>query len=74
VDEVREEHFAIVNQVWQVDEEGVPNYVNLVYVSDNPSKTDQYGRQIEHATSVLRFDPDINAAGRYFRIEPALLP
>jgi hypothetical protein len=64
VDEKHESHTALINRVWKEDEEG-PSYVNLVYVTNDGDKNDQYGRQIERATSVPRKD-DNNAAGRHF--------
>lgn len=42
--------------------------INVVYVSDDESKQDQYGRQIErNATSVTDGDNESAAHGRYWR-------
>lgn len=38
-------HNALVQAVW------TPTCINVVVVSSDESKTDQYGRQIEHQTS-----------------------
>jgi hypothetical protein len=42
-----------------------PDYINVVVISNDPSKEDSYGRQIEHATSVGR-KAEFNKAGRHF--------
>ena len=42
-----------------------PDYINLVVISDDSSKEDSYGRQIEHSTSVGRL-AEFNKAGRHF--------
>lgn len=50
------EHDALITQVWDNggDSETYPNPgVNLVYVSGDESKHDQYGQQIERTTSVV---------------------
>jgi len=73
IDPVRNEHIALINQVWSVDEEGVPNYINLVYVSELDNKTDQYGQQIERETSVVR-ESDVTSAGRCFKVRTSMLP
>jgi len=39
--------------------------INLVYLSDNVNKQDPYGRQTEHASSVVYKD-DNSAHGNYF--------
>lgn len=59
VDEHRREFNAIVTTVWN------PDYINVVYVTDDETRTDPYGRQILRATSVGR-KSDSNTAGRYF--------
>ena len=51
VDPYGEEHNALVTAVWQ-NPSGEPS-VNVVYVSDDLAKEDQYGRQIERNTSVV---------------------
>ncbi len=54
VDPQRQEHLALVTQVWPGmggSSDAAPG-CNLVYVSGDASKTDPYGRQLERATSV----------------------
>ena len=56
VDEDRGRHHALVVAVWGetvVHDRGI-SYptLNLVYVSSDESKTDQYGRQIERVSSI----------------------
>jgi hypothetical protein len=72
VDEVGEPHNAIVTCWWKdVDhyrgggKDGEPG-CNLVFVSDDDSKRDPYGRQIERRTSVVHreFQP---APGNYWQ-------
>ncbi len=70
VDEMGVEHKALVNQVWHdisayktvTDWPGV----NLVYVNTDESMKDQYGRQIQRATSVVH-QTNQPAPGRYWR-------
>lgn len=55
VDPVGNEFKALVTAVWghyNPDDETKPG-LNLVYVSDNPSEEDQYGRQIKRVTSIV---------------------
>ena len=59
VDEDRRVRPALVQCVHSQD------YINVVVVSVDETKTDVYGRQIEHATSVAR-KAEYNKAGRYF--------
>lgn len=59
-DPVRVDHSAIVTTVWSAD------CVNVVYVSADEAKQDQYGRQIERETSVGRYS-EANCYGRCFR-------
>lgn len=73
VDEYRNFHIALITKCWSVQEDDTPKYINLVYVSEDESKTDQYGRQIQHSTSVYRKD-EFNAAGRHFDVKANLLP
>jgi hypothetical protein len=69
-DELRQQHYALINQCWSLsDKDNQPIYINLVYVSGDSTKTDQYGRQIERSTSVYRKDQN-NAAGRNFELLP----
>lgn len=41
--------------------------INVMYLSDDESKRDSYGRQSEHASSVQR-QSEFTAHGRYFTI------
>jgi hypothetical protein len=59
-DPQRRDHKALVTTVWG------PDCVNVVYVSFDEAKQDQYGRQIERETSVGRFNHS-NCYGRCFR-------
>ena len=52
VDPVANERPAVLTAVWGEAYESAPS-VNLVFVSDDESKHDPYGRQIERATSVV---------------------
>lgn len=60
VDPSGEEHNALVTNSWG------ENCVNLVYVSGDANKTDQYGRQIERSTSVVEKCIQ-QAPGQYFQ-------
>lgn len=51
VDAVAVEHPALLTQVWGHGDES-PS-VNLVFVADDESKMDNYGRQIVRHTSVV---------------------
>lgn len=51
-DAVGKQHPAIVTAVWGDPANCVP-CINLVVVSDDESKQDTYGRQIERQTSVV---------------------
>jgi hypothetical protein len=51
IDELRERHVALTTHVWQ-SLGGLPG-CNVVYVVDDASKTDPYGRQIERRTSIV---------------------
>lgn len=51
LDEHRVEHPALVTNVWQ-SSGGLPG-CNLVFVVDDETKTDPYGRQIERRTSIV---------------------
>lgn len=65
VDEVRERRAALVQHVWH------QGMVNVVVVSKDATRDDQYGRQTEHATSVPRQNADNREVGRYFQ-EPGV--
>jgi len=60
-DPMRNDHAALVQTVWTQD------MVNVVFVSADERKQDQYGRQIEHETSVGRYNSETNCYGRCFR-------
>lgn len=51
---------ALVTAVW------TPTCINIVIVSEDDSKTDTYGRQIERKTS-LQHASVMNVHGNYFR-------
>jgi len=59
-DTVRVDHNALVTDVHG------PDCVNLLYVSKDSTKSDNYGRQIERASSVCRYG-DANHFGYCFR-------
>jgi len=59
VDEMRQERNALVTCVHNQD------YINLVVVANDPNKTDGYGQQTEHDSSVGRLD-EFNKPGRHF--------
>lgn len=65
-DQVGGKHDAILTAVWTEDAEG-PYTVNLVYVEADVAKNDQYGRQINRATSVQR-KSEMSAHGYYFEL------
>ena len=50
IDPSRNERNALVTAVWTAEPH--PS-LNLVLVSDDAKKEDQYGRQIEHVTSIV---------------------
>ena len=60
-DEVAVDHDALVTAVWG------PRCVNVLYVSENMDKKDQYGRQIERPSSVTHVS-GTTAHGRYYRL------
>lgn len=65
VDEYGREHNALVTAIWGID--SPTKSLNLVYVSDDSAKTDQYGRQIcRDATSVVH-ESSQPAHGRKWR-------
>ena len=60
VDSMRKFHPALLTIIWGEDylgEDGTRRFpcVNLVYVVDDESRQDQYGRQIERASSCVHF-------------------
>lgn len=68
VDPVGVSHNAVVTTLFDNgDPESYPNpSINLVYVSDDGSETDQYGRQIKRNTSVVHKSNQF-AHGMYWR-------
>lgn len=62
------EHHALVNAVWPGEYgSDQPPGVNLVYISSDPKKTDNYGVQIERRTSVV-YKSSQPAHGNYWRM------
>lgn len=65
IDPLRNERAALVTHVWgpetYPDANGQFPALNLVFVSGNPAKQDQFGTQIEHVTSVCH--QSLNSAG-----------
>lgn len=59
-DEHNVEHNGLVTAVWSQD------CINILYVSSDENKTDQYGRQREWGTSVRRRSDNDGGAGRCF--------
>lgn len=59
VDSLGRQCNALVTTVWN------PKLVNLVFVSLDENKKDQYGRQIEHATS-CSYKAEYHAHGYYW--------
>lgn len=53
---------ALVQAIWG------PTCINVVIVSADESRTDSYGRQIEHRTS-LSHKSVMNVHGNYWRLE-----
>ncbi len=54
-DEYGNRYYALLTQIWGStdDMENNPPSVNLVFVSNDDTKTDPYGRQIDRRTSVV---------------------
>jgi hypothetical protein len=78
VDPNRVAHHALIEHVFlasgkTVDEHvatyGQPPCINVIYFSDNPEKTDQYGRQKERATSVVHAKSMGKPEGYYWKWE-----
>lgn len=61
-------HEAFITYCFSVGDDDKPMCVNLVYVSDDNDKTDQYGRQITRHTSVMRRN-EFTAHGIWFEVE-----
>lgn len=61
------EHMAFITYCFSVGKDDFPMCVNLVYVSKDGAKTDQYGRQVERYTSVMRRG-EFSAHGMWFEV------
>ena len=77
VDEVGVEHDAIATATWGANPAGMQEYddsegkkvflaINVVFVSADPEKTDCYGRQTEHLSSVAHRSSVGECPGRYW--------
>lgn len=71
VDPYGKEHIALVTTSWggttvHPGDDGPKPSVNLVFVSEDETKTDQYGRQIERNTSVVH-QSNQSAHGMYWK-------
>jgi hypothetical protein len=69
IDPVGASHKALVTTVFtsgHPGDDGPSPSVNLVFVSDDESKSDQYGRQIERNTSVVH-ESNQYAHGMFWR-------
>ena len=75
VDEVGIEHDALVTASWGSGSQGEQQYdeaeqvflaINVVFVSSDPLKTDCYGRQKEHLSSVAHRSVKGECLGRYW--------
>lgn len=60
-------HAAIVTAVWDQDTLIDQPMINCVYVSSDPTKKDDYGRQIERATSCSHGGTNGACHGYYWR-------
>lgn len=61
-------HNALVVQAWRygsLEENPTPS-INVVYVSDDEKKMDQYGRQIERDLTSVPYKDQQSAPGRYW--------
>ena len=72
VDEYAVAHHAICTQVWDAgDPEKYPTpAINLLFVSDDESQTDQYGRQIVRKTSVVHHSQQSAHGFYYLELDP----
>ena len=52
-DPVAQDHQALVTAVWGSKDSPNEPAINIVFVSDDENRTDQYGRQVLHNTSVV---------------------
>jgi hypothetical protein len=72
-DEVRVDRFALVTCIHahgtfeeHVQRYGTPPCINLVFVSGDDAKRDDYGRQVERKTSITYRTPSQQVAGGFF--------
>lgn len=65
VDEFGQDRAALLTAVHGSESDPAAT-VNVVYVSNDPNRTDGYGRQTEHASSV-QHESLAKAHGRYWR-------
>jgi len=68
VDEFGQERPALVTNNWgtsEYDPEKGGGAINVVFVSNNSSETDSYGRQTKHETSVVHRAQQ-SAPGKYW--------
>lgn len=66
-DEVGEAHNALVTSGgFEYGDDKITCWINVLWVSDDKAKTDNYGRQIERASSVTHVSKT-TAWGRYWR-------
>lgn len=70
-DEQGNDHHALLTAVWGEDKTHPKEYgptVNLLYVTEDETKTDQYGRQIDrHLSSTVHARAPGAVHGRYWR-------
>ena len=64
VDSMRVPCHALVQRVWP--REGGKPSLNVVFVSGDANRSDSYGRQVEHATSVPHKDDQAAPGGYWF--------
>ena len=60
------EHNALVTADWNMKELSEDSTLNLVYVTDDETKTDQYGRQIARDATSVTHKSKSSAPGRYW--------
>lgn len=66
VDPTGKEHNALVTSVFQGAQVNAPS-LNLVYVSDDESATDQYGRQLASRVTSTVHESNQYAHGNYWK-------
>ena len=60
LDETGHQHWGLVTAVWE------PAGVNVVFVSSDETKTDQYGRQVERLSSLQHQSTVGKQPGRFW--------